>query len=303
MNSPIRWFGGKGHLTKHLLEFEPPHELYVEPFGGGASLLFAKEPSKSEVYNDLDGLVVTFFTVLQRAPEELRNRLALMPYSREVHKAAKPVLDFTKFDTFDSIDKAIALYVLSRQSMSGDLKGGWSYGLQSNPALQWCASIERLEDCIKRFMTVQVENLDMLECIKKYDGKDTWFYIDPPYHCWTRKGGGYRLELKVGDHTKLLRLLNTVQGMVLLSGYNPKGQFSETDHYITMLTDWEKYEVETVSHATGTTRKTGITGEGALKENHKRTEVLWYNQNLKDALDKKAEKEAANIDLFDFGGK
>lgn len=65
LRSPIIYFGGKGNLVKKLLKFIPRHYTYVEVFGGGASLLFAKEPSKVEVYNDIDGEVVNLFRVLR----------------------------------------------------------------------------------------------------------------------------------------------------------------------------------------------------------------------------------------------
>lgn len=44
-------------MVAKLLPLIPPHKIYVEPFGGGASLLFAKEPSPVEVYNDIDSAV------------------------------------------------------------------------------------------------------------------------------------------------------------------------------------------------------------------------------------------------------
>lgn len=53
MRSPIWWFGGKGQMTSKLVKLIPEHQTYVEPFGGGASLLFAKYPSPVEVYNDI----------------------------------------------------------------------------------------------------------------------------------------------------------------------------------------------------------------------------------------------------------
>ena len=65
MKSPIQWFGGKGLFTKVLLPLIPAHHLYVEAFGGGASLLFAKPPSSNEVYNDIDSTLADFFRMLQ----------------------------------------------------------------------------------------------------------------------------------------------------------------------------------------------------------------------------------------------
>ena len=53
MRSPITWCGGKGLLVTKLLELMPEHKVYVEVFGGGASLLFGKKPAKVEIYNDI----------------------------------------------------------------------------------------------------------------------------------------------------------------------------------------------------------------------------------------------------------
>jgi len=51
--------------VRKILPFFPPHRIYVEPFGGGASLLLAKQPAEVEVYNDIDSGLVCLFRVLR----------------------------------------------------------------------------------------------------------------------------------------------------------------------------------------------------------------------------------------------
>lgn len=85
MGSPITWFGGKGMMASKILPYFPEHHTYAEPFGGGASMLFAKPPSPVEVYNDMDSGLVNFFRVLRdpEAFERFHHLAALTPYSRE----------------------------------------------------------------------------------------------------------------------------------------------------------------------------------------------------------------------------
>jgi DNA adenine methylase len=64
LRSPSCWFGGKGQMTAKLLPLTLDCRRYVEPFGGGASVLLAREPVDVEVYNDIDGNLHEFFCVL-----------------------------------------------------------------------------------------------------------------------------------------------------------------------------------------------------------------------------------------------
>ena len=66
IRAPFPWFGGKGNpkIKNFILQNLPPHTRYIEPFGGGGSILIAKDPVEVEVYNDVNRGVVSFFRVI-----------------------------------------------------------------------------------------------------------------------------------------------------------------------------------------------------------------------------------------------
>lgn len=76
LRSPIKYFGGKGYVVRWLLQHVPKHEKYLEVFGGGASLLFAKPKAQFEVYNDVDENLFVFFSVL-KDPQKFKEFLRL----------------------------------------------------------------------------------------------------------------------------------------------------------------------------------------------------------------------------------
>lgn len=67
----LRYYGGKWRIGQWVISHFPAHECYVEPYGGGASVLLQKARSPLEVYNDLDGAAVNFFRVLRERQGEL----------------------------------------------------------------------------------------------------------------------------------------------------------------------------------------------------------------------------------------
>ena len=76
-------------MQAKLLPLLPKHREYVEPFFGGGSIFFAKDPALVETINDLDSAVMDFFRVLRDQPEEFLWLAQLTPYSRELYNECR----------------------------------------------------------------------------------------------------------------------------------------------------------------------------------------------------------------------
>ena len=92
MKSPIKYYGGKSYMTNIIIDqFPKDYEVYVEGFGGGASVLFQKEKTPLEVYNDLGENVYSLFKVLSDKDmfERLKEKMDLTFYSEEIRQEFK----------------------------------------------------------------------------------------------------------------------------------------------------------------------------------------------------------------------
>lgn len=276
LRSPIRWFGGKGRLANRILPYIPPHHTWVEVFGGGASLTFAKSLAPVEVYNDLDEGLATFFGVLRdgRKFNRLHRMCLLTPYSRKWYHHCVDNWTSQRSDVM----RAYMWYVVARMSFAGRFDEGFGFDVlndsdcTSRTVLSWIRTLSNLRKIHTRFRSTIVECEDFRVILHKYDSPETLFYCDPPYVPCTRVQHGYRRELSDDDHRELVALLRECQGMVLLSGY-------ENDIYRPLVEDdgWNVIRLQTSCHAAGRTRFTKILGCGAAMAMQPRTEVLWMN--------------------------
>lgn len=219
--SPINWYGGKYYMAKDIIELFPQHNMYVEGFGGAGHVLFRKERSNLEVYNDLHNGLYLIFKLLRENNEYFIHRLSLTPYSRWEFEDSKSWM----YEE-DEIERARKFYVRTMQSVASN--GGWCYAKSKSrrgmcqSVSRWLGNIEEnLTGAIERLKEVQIENLDVIDLIRKYDKEDTLFYLDPPYITETRKQKkSYEHEMTDEQHIKLVETLIKVKGKVILSGYD-----------------------------------------------------------------------------------
>jgi DNA adenine methylase len=281
LTPPLKRHGGKSYLAARILELMPPHLHYCEPFCGGCAVLLARDPADerlwwpgtdsdgrqsrgvSELVNDRDGRLMTFWKVLQGEETfaRFRRQVEAIPPSRphwdEAHDhvyGADPVAD------------AVAFYVDCRQSLAGRqasftaiTRNRTRRGMNGN-ASEWLSAVEGLPAVHARLRRVVVENQDALELIPREDTPATLFYLDPPYPHATRTAkkvyGDH--EMTDDDHRRLLDLVRTVQGKVMLSTY-------PSQLYDDALAKWTRHTFDLPNNAAGG------------KTKGRETEVLWCN--------------------------
>jgi len=74
------------------------------------------------------------------------------------------------------------------------------------------------ETASARLHRVLIECRDFVDCIRRWDSRKTFFYLDPPYVGTTGQNGVYQ-PLSMERHVELAALLRKVRGKWLLS-YN-----------------------------------------------------------------------------------
>lgn len=251
----LRWHGGKWLLAPWIIENLPPHRIYVEPFGGAASVLIRKPAAYAEVYNDLDGDVVDMFRVLRDPPQAARliEQVALTPFSREEQADAYE-------QASDPVERARRLIIRSFMGFGSNghqQKTGFranSNRSGTTPSRDWANYPDGLAQVASRFTGVVVERRPAVDVMAAHDSSDTLHYVDPPYMPETRDAGGdYAHEMTIEQHAELLTFLTTLRGMVVLSGY-------PTALYDDGLAGWDRIERRALA-------------DGARE----RIEVLWLN--------------------------
>lgn len=257
----LRYHGGKWKLAPWIISHMSPHRVYVEPFGGGGSVLLRKPRSYAEVYNDRWQTVVDVFRVLRDPDlaEQLREQLEMTPFARDEFAATAHA------DSDSLVERARKTILRSFAGFgSASTNGAYSTGFRANsnrsgttPAHDWRNYPQHIPAFVDRLRGVVVENMDAAELIRRHDSRETLFYVDPPYPHATRnmaRGNSvYAEDMTDADHESLAEVLRGVLGMVLLSTY-------PCALYDRLYAGW--HHISRAAHADGA---------------RDRVEVLWLN--------------------------
>lgn len=222
----FKYPGSKVTVMKKLLPYLPKHHHYISVFGGSAADILGKPPSKLETYNDLDGNLTNVFRILKHPSQ--RSLLCLL-----VEDTLPSRLEFVDAirvlsDDDDPVWRAWAYLVIAINCFAANGAGAatpssFVYIVKPSCGIRrWATPPQRITEVAARFRYVQaVENLPWEEVFDRYDSPESCFYCDPPYVLETRVAKSiYRYEMTYADHERFLRRVQTLEGHVIISGYD-----------------------------------------------------------------------------------
>jgi DNA adenine methylase len=259
-----RYHGGKWRLAPWILGRFPAHRVYVEPFGGAASVLLQKERSYAEIYNDLAGEIVNLFRITRDRGDDLVRLVELTPFARDEFAISYE-------PSSDPLEQARRTLVRSFMGFGSAAATRKNTGFRANsnrsgttPSHDWANYPDALRLTVERLRGVTIENKDAKSVMAQHDSLETLFYVDPPYVAAARDGGDdYLHEMTDEDHEELAVFLRGLRGMVVVSGYH-------SELYDRLFANWHREEKEAFA-------------DGARP----RVEVLWFNDAARCALEKR----------------
>jgi DNA adenine methylase len=210
MTGPLAYIGGKNRLADKIISLFPKHLTYVEPFAGGAQVLFHKQPSDVEVLNDLDGEIVNFFRVCQSHHQELVRYLHFVVVSRQWYET----LANTPPESLTDIQRAARFFYLQKNSFGGlVVRQNYAGHVIQRPSYSSARVSELIQETHERLANVQIERLPYEQILTKYDRPTTLFYLDPPYY----ERRLYRFNFEPKDFTDMADRLRRIKGKFILS--------------------------------------------------------------------------------------
>ncbi len=180
------YMGGKTKLCRQILKYIPDHKIYCEPFCGSLALLLAKGYKKTtnshdykEIINDSDENLVSFYLQVRDNWLKLFNLIDNIEYSNNA------IYDNLESLSKNDIKKAAFWFTKISASFAGGFRKhgkSISYGLKGpNNVQRYLNKILRIKALSERLKNCYIFNEDYKKTILKFDSKETFLYLDPPY--------------------------------------------------------------------------------------------------------------------------
>ena len=222
--------GSKWNLCSWIESFLPPHNHFIEGFGGTLAFFLYKRPSLVETINDGDANITAFYKAVRDKRAELFRLCKNTPYARAE-------ADFCRVIPAEGIsDIERARRFLTGQMMSfAGMRNGWSRavhvgggGAVNKAFSNWHMYLRTLAVFVRPLRRAQIETKDIFDLLDDFDDEESAFYLDPPYDPETRATGNlrdnspgmYMLDQGVDFHKRFVPRLLDLKGSCIVSGYD-----------------------------------------------------------------------------------
>ena len=229
-NVPFAWIGSKANMLDVIMPNIPEHKHYVEPFCGTAIVYLHKAPARISTLNDIDGHIVNFFRVLQDKDKtkDLLRRLRYTPWAKSEYRKACLLLSSNR--EMEDVTRAWAFYVAQYMSMKksyySDQQGrGFGYDRKISSGsphyISFVGKVRRLVENAQKLRQCQVMNEDGVDVMRRFDGEETFMFVDPPYPSTTvrSKSRIYSTEYNDELHYRLIDFVMTAKSKIMLASY------------------------------------------------------------------------------------
>lgn len=228
LNPIVGWGGGKTKLKKKIISIMPEHKTYVEPFIGGASVFLSKPLAEKNVINDKNGGLIKMYKDFSQNGCKVINNCKL-PENEAAWQKSKANMNKNSCAFIGAIKRSYGSKI-GNFSNAGKERGSGVVNTQKT-----CADHE------KKLKAATILNQDFETVAKKYDGKNTLTYMDPPYV--GTKLRDLQTYAEVPSAERVCKVAKSLKGKVILS-YNVDPEVKKHCAGLKFHTVNTKYEMQ-----------------------------------------------------------
>lgn len=179
MEPILKWAGGKRQLLGELLPFFDPARRYLEPFLGGAALLFGLEP-KQAVVNDSNAELIATYRAVRDHPQEVFAAISAHRNEKEYFLALRA----TQPDTLSEVEAAARMIFLNKTCFNGlyrvNRRNEFNvpFGDYKKPSLPTLPALQRAS-AVLQGATLECRDFEDFTLAHARAGDQV--YLDPPY--------------------------------------------------------------------------------------------------------------------------
>ncbi len=182
----LKWVGGKRQIMPSILARVPKkYKTYYEPFVGGGAVLFELRP-KLAVINDFNVELINVYNVIKNNVNELIKDLKKHKNESEYFYMIRSKDRTHEFDRLSEIERASRIIYLNKTCFNGLYRVNSSgefnspFGKYKNPNIVNEPTLKAVNSYFNSSQ-IQIYSGDY-ENILKNASRDSFVYLDPPYH-------------------------------------------------------------------------------------------------------------------------